>query len=157
MNRMKALVERVSRLCRVTETRRKVDSARSSIGRDRSGLGPRESRNYRPNAYRTSIVDLDKINGSPRHGRIISPRGRPDSGVPLQRRAEGLDDRHHAWKSVGLLEGGDHHLADGFVGEWCELSRELSMKKEIARTTGRELTAAYARQGSMNWTRIASK
>ena len=37
----KALVERVSRLCRVAETRRKVDSARSSIGRDRSGLGSR--------------------------------------------------------------------------------------------------------------------
>ncbi len=40
-----------------------------------------------------------------------------DVGVPLQRGSEALDDSHHAGPSVGLLDDGGHHLADGFVGE----------------------------------------
>ena len=48
--------------------------------------------------------------------------------VPLQRRAESLDDGNHAWASQRLVDVGDHHLANGFVGESRELSEKLSMK-----------------------------
>ena len=51
-----------------------------------------------------------------------------DVGVPLQRGTKGLDDGDHSGPSVGLLDGGGHHLAYGFVGESCELSEKLSMK-----------------------------
>ena len=54
-----------------------------------------------------------------------------DVRVPLQRRAEGLDDGDHAGSRIGLLDRRGHHLADGFVGESCELSQEPSMEQKV--------------------------
>ena len=51
--------------------------------------------------------------------------------VPLEGGTEGLNSRHHAGASDGLVDGGDHHLANGFVGEPCELSQELSMEQKV--------------------------
>ena len=49
--------------------------------------------------------------------RQISGDDGMDMGVPLERRAECLDDCDHSRSGVGLVDGGGHHLADGFVGE----------------------------------------
>ena len=54
-----------------------------------------------------------------------------DVGVPLQRGSEALDDSDHAGPSVWLLDGGGHHLADGFVGESSELPKKLSVVEEV--------------------------
>jgi hypothetical protein len=43
----------------------------------------------------------------------------------------GLYDGNHTGPGIGLVDGSGHHLADGFVGESCELSKELSMEKEV--------------------------
>ncbi len=51
--------------------------------------------------------------------------------IPLEGGTEGLNDGHHAGASRGLVRGGDHHLANGFVGEPGELSQELSMEQEL--------------------------
>lgn len=76
------------------------------------------------------LMGIDVGDGMPRTVVEENPAG--DDGVnvriPLQRRPEGLDDGDHAGASVGLIDGSGHHLADGFVGESCELSQELSMK-----------------------------
>ena len=54
-----------------------------------------------------------------------------DVGVPLERGSEALDDSDHAGPSVWLLDGGGHHLADGFVGESSELPEKLSVVEEV--------------------------
>jgi len=43
--------------------------------------------------------------------------------MPLERRAKGLNDGDHAGPGVGFVDGGDHHLADGVIGESNELSQ----------------------------------
>lgn len=72
---------------------------------------------------------------SPRVGTVVEKDPAGDNSVnvrvPLQRRAESLDDGHHAGARLGLLQGACHHLADGFAGESCEPREKLSMKKEI--------------------------
>src|SRR3990172_3385063 len=49
--------------------------------------------------------------------------------VASKRRAKCLDDRDHARPGVVHVDvdGGGHHLVNGFVGESCELSQKLSM------------------------------
>jgi len=57
--------------------------------------------------------------------------GGMDVGVPSKRRPEGLNDGHHAGARVGLVDGGRHHLVDGFVGESCQLSQKRSMIQKV--------------------------
>ena len=79
------------------------------------------------------LVGIDVRDGMPRT--LVENKPAGDDGVnvriPIERRSKGLDDSHHAWTSVGLLDDGGHHLADGFVGESCELSQKLSMVEEV--------------------------
>ena len=75
------------------------------------------------------LMGIDIGDGLP--GSVKEENPASDDGmnvrVPVQRRPEDLDDGDHAGPSVRLVDG-DHHLADGFVGESRELSQELSMK-----------------------------
>src|SRR3990172_12333474 len=70
------------------------------------------------------LVGIDVRDGMPRS--VVQKKPAGDDGVnvrvPLQRRAESLDDGNHAWACLGLLHGASHHLANGFVGESSELS-----------------------------------
>ena len=50
-----------------------------------------------------------------------------DVWIPLQGRAEGLDDGDHAGSGMRFVDCRGHHLADGFVGELRELTQELAM------------------------------
>ena len=74
------------------------------------------------------LMGIDKGDGLP--GSVNEENAASDDGmrVPVQRRPEGLDDDDHAGPSVRLVDGGNHHLTDGFVGESRKLSQQLSMK-----------------------------
>lgn len=64
-------------------------------------------------------MGIDVGDGLPSSVKEENPAGDDgmDVGVPLERGSEALDDSDHAGPSVRLLDGGGHHLADGFVGE----------------------------------------
>ena len=78
-------------------------------------------------------MGIDVGDGMPRTIIEENPAGDDgmDVGVPLQRGSEALDDSDHAGPSVGLLDGGGHHLPDGFVGESSELPKKLSVVEEV--------------------------
>jgi hypothetical protein len=51
--------------------------------------------------------------------------------IPHQRGPKGLDDGDHSGPGIGLFDGCDHQLANGFVREPGELAQELSMVEEV--------------------------
>lgn len=79
------------------------------------------------------LVGVDVRHGMPRS--VLQENAARDDGmemrIELERTSEGLDDSDHAGASVGLIDGGGHHLADGLVGESGELSEKLSMEEKI--------------------------
>jgi hypothetical protein len=80
-----------------------------------------------------SAMGIDVGDGMPRAVIEKNPASDDgvDVGIPFERRGKGLYDGNHTGPGIGLVDGSGHHLADGFVGESCELSKELSMEKEV--------------------------
>ena len=91
-----------------------------------------ESQNFVPKDE-LGLMTIDVGDGLPRS--ITEENSASDDGmdvrVPSKRRTKGLDDGNHTGASVGLVDGGGHHLADGLVGESGQLSQKLAVVEEI--------------------------
>jgi hypothetical protein len=70
------------------------------------------------------FVGIDIGDGMPLPVREEDPTSDDSMNVriPFQRRSKRLNDGDHSWPGVGLIRSCRHHLADGLVGESCEIS-----------------------------------